>query len=87
VAQAADLTPALREALVLARAAGLTASADRLESRIDAACATSSEWLGEVGEGIVEFLAQERGRVPPAAAELLERCLQEVSKVWPKYRW
>jgi hypothetical protein len=86
LAHVADFTPALREAILLARAAGLTESADRLDARVTAACATSSEWLGEVGEGIAEFLARERGHVPPAATELLEQCLREVAKVWPKYK-
>ncbi len=77
---------ALRNAIAEARAAGLVDSANQLETRALAAYPTSSEWLGEVGEAIQEFLACERERVPATTARLLDECLSEVGKVWPKYR-
>ena len=51
----ADVSPALRQAIRLAREAGLNESATELETRAFAAYTTSSEWLGEVGEAILEF--------------------------------
>jgi hypothetical protein len=82
----ADFGPQLRRAIMLAREAGLTASATELEERTSAACTTSSEWLGEVGEAIRQFRAREGERVPREVSELLDGCLREVGKVWPKYR-
>jgi hypothetical protein len=64
----------------------LTESATELEERAFAAYTTSSEWLGEVGEAILEFRSREGKRVPANVADLLDRCLREVGKVWPKYR-
>jgi hypothetical protein len=81
----ADFSPALRQAIKLAHEAGLTESATKLEERVSAACTTSSEWLGEVGEAILQFRAREGSRVPADVAELLDQCLREVGKVWPKY--
>jgi hypothetical protein len=83
--QAADFSPALRQAIKLAREAGLTESATELEARAFAAYTASSEWLGEVGEAILPFRAREGKRVPSDVAELLDQCLREVGKVWPKY--
>ena len=82
----ADFGPVLRQALTLAREAGLTESATELEERAFAAYSTSSEWLGEVGEAILEFRSREGKRVPAEVADLLDECLREVGKVWPKYR-
>lgn len=82
----ADFSPALRHAIRLAREAGLTESATELEGRPFAAYTTSSEWLGEVGEAILQFRTREGRRVPANVAELLNECLREVGKVWPKYR-
>ena len=81
----ADFSPALRQAIKLAREAGLTESATELEERAFAAYTTSAEWLGEVGEAILQFRAREGKRVPADVAELLDQCLTEVGKVWPKY--
>jgi hypothetical protein len=81
----ADFSPALRQAIKLAREAGLTESATELEARAFAAYTTSSEWLGEVGEAILQFRAREGKRVPADVAKLLDQCLREVGKVWPKY--
>jgi hypothetical protein len=86
IVHVADFSPALREAIRLAREAGLTESATELEERAFAIYATSSELLGEVGEAIQEFRGREGRRVPAKVAELLDQCLTEVGKVWPKYR-
>ncbi len=71
---------------MLAHQAGLVESAVELQERAFAAYTTSSEWLGEVGEAILEFLARERERAPAEAIELLDDCLAEVARVWPKYK-
>ena len=80
-----DLNSTLRRAVTLARAAGLE-SATELEDRAFAAYTTSSEWLGEVGEAIRQFRVRERDKVPPEVSRLLDLCLTEVGKVWPRYR-
>jgi len=81
----ADFSPALRQAIKLAREAGLTESATELEAQAFAAYTTSSEWVGEVGKAILQFRAREGKRVPADVAKLLDQCLREVGKVWPKY--
>jgi len=81
-----DLTPKLRQALKLACDAGLTETADELEARCFAAYTTSSELLGGTGEAILRFRSREGDRVPAEAAKLLDECLQEIGKVWPRYR-
>lgn len=81
----ADFSPALRQAIKVAREAGLTDSATELEARAFAAYTTSSEWLGEVGDAILQFRARAGERVPANVTELLDLCLVEVGKVWPKY--
>jgi hypothetical protein len=81
-----DLAQALREALQLARSAGLDEAADELEGRCFAAYTTSSEWLGEVGLAVVHFLSRERGQVPVTLERRLYDCLTEVQKVWPEIR-
>jgi len=65
-----DLSPSLRQAIRLAREGGLRESATELEERSFAAYPTSSEWLGEVGEAILQFQSHEGTRVPkrPRAA-------------------
>jgi hypothetical protein len=83
--QVAELSPFLRQAIRLTREAGLTESATELEERVFAAYTTSSEWLGEVGEAILHFRAREGRRIPADVAELLNQCLREVAKVWPRY--
>lgn len=80
----ADLSAALRRAIVLVREAGLEESAAELEGRVFAAYTTSSEWLGEVGEAIRRLHAREGARVPAEAARLLGECLREVGRVWPE---
>jgi hypothetical protein len=81
-----DLGPRLKHAIMLARKAGLTASAADLEKRTSATYTTSSEFLGEVGEAILQFRSREGKRVPAEVADLLDECLREVGKVWPAYR-
>jgi hypothetical protein len=81
-----DFSPALRQAIMLAREAGLTESATDLEERSFAAYTTSSEWLGEVSEAILQFRSREGKRIPTEVADLLDECLKEIGKVWPKYK-
>jgi hypothetical protein len=81
-----DFTPTLREAIMLAREAGLTRSAAELEERSLAAFTTSSEWLGQVGDAILQFRSREGKRVPTEVAERLDECLREIGKVWPRYK-
>jgi hypothetical protein len=81
-----DFSRALRQAIKLAREAGLTESATELEGRAFASYSTSSEWVGEVGEAIQQFRAREGEKIPPDVAELLDQCLTEVGRVWPKYK-
>ena len=78
-----DLGARLREAIRLARASGLNDAADELESRCFAAYTTSSEWLGEVGFAILEFVSRTRGQIPSECERELYDCLAEVRKVWP----
>jgi len=81
-----DFTPKLRQALHLARSAGLTESAAELEAQCFAAYTTSSEMLGEMGEAIMRFRSREGSRIPPEVDALLNECQQEIGKVWPRYR-
>jgi hypothetical protein len=82
----ADFTPLLRAALDEARAAGLVAESDALESRVFACYTTSSELLGETGIAIKSFLAVNRSRLQPSTVRKLEQCLREIGKAWPKFR-
>lgn len=81
-----DVGPALQRAIVLAREAGLTESATELEERSSIPCTTSSEWLGDVGDAILQFRSREGKRVPPDVARLLDECQKEIGKVWPQYK-
>lgn len=85
IVNVADFSPLLRRAIMLAREAGLKASATELEERVFGAHVTASEWLGEVGEAIRQFRSREGARVPAEVARALDDCLREVGKVWPKY--
>jgi hypothetical protein len=81
-----DFSPALRQAIVLTREAGLTESATEHDEGSLAAYTTSSEWLAEVGDAILQFGSREGKRVPTEVADLLDECLKEIGKVWPKYK-
>ena len=80
------LSEMLRQAIAIARGLGLTESADRLQDRTEGAYTSSSEYLGEVGDAIQEFLAREGNRLPGVLTRRLDECLYEVGRVWPKYR-
>lgn len=82
----ADFSAALRRAIALARTAGLRESTDELESRAFATYTTSSELLGETGDAILQFRKREGARVPDDVSDLLDQCLWEIGKAWPKYR-
>ena len=83
--QVNDFHPLLRAALAEARAAGLDASAHRLEQRAFAAYTTSSEMLMETGQAILEFQLAAGNALPSVVAAKLERCLTEIRKVWPGF--
>lgn len=83
---AEDFNATLREALAEIEAAGLAEAATATQDRCFAACTTSSEWLGEVGDAVTALLREHGARMPAATREKLKRCLSEVGKVWPKYR-
>ena len=61
---ASDFSASLRRAILLAREAGLAASAAELEERS----------------------SREGRRVSTEVAGLLDQCLAEIGKVWPKHR-
>lgn len=84
--QAADFTQTLQQAIHESRAAGLDAAVRELEQAASAAYTTSSEYLGEIGEAIAQFLKSNGHHLPPATVAKLHRCLAQVGKVWPKYR-
>jgi hypothetical protein len=81
-----DFTPQLRAALSELEAAGLSRAAQHTRERCFCTYTTSSEWLGEVGEALVELLGTSGVAVPESARSKLEYCLAEVAKVWPKYQ-
>ncbi len=75
----------MQRAIALIREAGMTEPARELDARLSTAYTTSSEFLGELGAAIVRFREKEAGRLPPAAAELLDECQREIGAVWPAY--
>ena len=81
--QVADFTETLRQAIAESRAAGLELPARELEATVFAAYTTSSEWLGEVGVAILQFVSRTRVQIPPECERELYDCLAEVRKVWP----
>jgi hypothetical protein len=83
--QVNDFYPMLKSAVAEARAAGLEASALKLEERAFSAYTTSSELLAETGEAILEFQKAEGTAIPPLVAAKLKRCLNEIRKVWPGF--
>jgi hypothetical protein len=76
----------LREAIADARAAGLGDLANLLEQTSSSAYTTSSEFFGETGQAIVEFLHAGGKAIPPALVAKLTTCLQYVQGVWPSIR-
>jgi hypothetical protein len=82
-----DYTPWLEEAIAGARAAGLVAEADELESRcFKTAYTTSGELMGEHGLAIRRFLKATRGRAPKPVRAKLNACLVELGMAWPGWR-
>ena len=82
----ADFTGTLKQALAEVEAAGHGQAAEEARSRCFAAYTSSSEWLGEVGEAVSALLREHRGSLPETTRRKLRYCLDEVAKVWPKYR-
>ncbi|HQQ63848.1 MAG TPA: hypothetical protein PLF22_09770 [Pseudomonadales bacterium] len=80
---AADFLPVLRTAIAEARAAGL--QCDALEARVTACYTTSSEFLGECGLAIEAFKNENRTTLPYTTTKKLDNCLQEISKVFPRF--
>lgn len=81
-----DFTPRLREALSEIEAAGFVASAEAARGKCFSVYTTSSEWLGEVGVSVTELLATHGALIPASTREKLNACLNEVAKVWPRFR-
>jgi hypothetical protein len=84
--QVDNFTALLREAITDARLAGFGDLADLLQQTSSAAYTTSSEFFGETGQAIVEFLRAGGESVPPALVAKLTKCLQYVQGVWPSIR-
>jgi hypothetical protein len=81
----ADISPVLRRLVSEVRSGGLETAALELEAHCFAAYATGSEWLGEVGAALTRFRSLHRGRYSPALDPLIDQCLAEVGKVWPRF--
>lgn len=82
----ADFAPTLRKALAEIKAAGLVEQAVEAEGMCFTAYATSSEYLGGVGEALSTLLRAHGSTMPEPTKAKLRYCLAEVAKVWPKYR-
>jgi len=81
-----DFYSLLREALALAREAGLGQEADALEARAFSAFTTGSEAAAEIGMAILAFRTEVGRRLPPQAALRLDACQAELGKIWPRLR-
>jgi hypothetical protein len=81
-----DFTTTLREALAEVEAAGLVEAAAEARWRCFSSYATSSEWLGEVGSAVSALLRAHGLSIPAPTRNKLGFCLNEVAKVWPKFR-
>jgi len=82
-----DYTPWLEEAIAEARAAGLHAAANDLETAcFKTAFTTSSETLWEHGVAIRRFLKTTRAALPRTTKAKLQACLIEIDLVWPGWR-
>ncbi len=92
MAPLADISPVLKRIISELRSAGLDSAAHELEAQCFAAYTTSSEWLGEVGAALHRFRSANGGRYSTDLDLLIEQCLREVGKVWPRlapsnHRW
>lgn len=86
IAKIRDYIPLLKEAIADARAAGLGAAANELESAAFAAYTTSSEMLCEHGLAIERFLKATRKSLPGPIEEKLKACLTETELVHSGWR-
>ena len=81
-----DFPSQLREALAEVEAAGFAAPAAAVRDRCFSGYTSSSEWLGEVGVSVTGLLAAYGPAIPKVTRDKLKACLNEVAKVWPKFR-
>ncbi len=81
-----DFTHSLHEALAEVEAAGFVGAAEEARRPCFAAYTTSSEWLGEVGCAVTELLRVHGSSLSTATQRKLRFCLNEVAKVWPRFR-
>jgi len=81
----ADISPVLRRLISELKAGGLDSAAHDLEARCFAAYTTSSEWLGEVGLALERFRSTNCGRYSSNLDPLIDQCLREVGRVWPRF--
>ena len=83
--QLADISPVLKRIISELHSAGLDSAARELEVQCFAAYTSSSEWLGEVGAALDRFRRVNRGRYSADLDPLIDECLREVSKLWPRF--
>ena len=81
----ADISPVLKRIISELHSAGLDSAAHELEAHCFAAYTTSSEWLGEVGTALERFRGANRGRYSADLDPLIDQCLREVGRVWPRF--
>jgi len=84
MAPLADISPVLKRIVSELRSAGLDSAACELEAQCFAAYTTSSEWLGKVGAALHRFRSANQGRYCADLDLLIDQCLREVSRVWPR---
>jgi hypothetical protein len=81
-----DFMPWLRDAIERLRLSGWPREADELAAVASTAYTTSSEMCGEIGSAILRVHQRIEPQLPHEVAELLQRCLLEIRKVWPELR-
>jgi hypothetical protein len=78
-----DPSPALREAVMLLKQAGLREAAAEFESACFATYTTQEEWLARVGVAIRQLRASSEQALPREVEIPLRRALRIVREVWP----
>lgn len=74
----------IRRVAALAREAGLVEEANDLESVTWQAYTTSSEMAGVLGAALRAFVSRTSGRLPAAAAPLIDEALEQIREIWPR---